>query len=103
MQKEKTKKITREEFAQKIHWSFIIWLVGMVNAVAMIPQLLQIWSTKSTAGLALEMFITYCTIQIALTLEGFFNRNRMLMVCFGLSAIVSMVIIASVLYLRHYQ
>jgi len=92
----------REEFARKIRWPLIIWLAGLVNMVGMLPQLFKIIQTKNVEGLALEMFVIYLVIQIAFSLEGYFTRNRMLMICFGLSAFVSSMIISAVLYLRHF-
>jgi len=95
--------MTREEVAKKIRWSWIIWTAGIVNVGAMLPQLYKLITTQQTEGLALEMFLIYFGIQIAFSLEGYFTRNRMLMVCLGLSAVVSAVIIGLVLYLRHFS
>ena len=91
----------REEIAKKIRWPFIIWLIGFVNVAAMLPQLYQIMTTKNVAGLSLTMFAIYFLIQVAFSLEGYLKRNRMLMVCMGLSALVSVSIIALVMYLRY--
>lgn len=92
--------MTREEVAKKIHWDRIIWTVGLVNVVAMLPQLHQIATTRNVAGLSLGMFVTYFLIQVAFSLQGYFRRDKMLMVCLGLSAVVSAIIISLVLYLR---
>ena len=92
----------RDEVAKKIRWSFIIWLAGLVNVGAMLPQLVKIIQTKNIEGLALEMFVIYFLIQVAFSFEGYFKRNMMLMVCLGLSALVSVTIISLVLYLRHF-
>ena len=88
--------MTREEVAKKIHWDRIIWTVGLVNMVAMLLQLYQIVTTRNVAGLSLGMFVTYFLIQVAFSLQGYFRRDKMLMVCLGLSAVV----ICLVLYLR---
>ena len=94
--------MTREDVARKVHWPFIIWLAGLVNVGAMIPQLIKIIQTKNTDGLAIEMFAIYFLIQVAFSIEGYFTRNRMLMVRLGLSAIVSASIIVLVIYIRHF-
>lgn len=94
--------MTRDLIAKKIHWSFIIWLAGMVNVTAMLPQLVRIIRTRNIAGLSLAMFVLYFLVQVAFSIEGFFKNNRMLMVCMGLSAVVSGMIIALVTYLRHF-
>ena len=74
----------------------------MVNAVAMLPQFLQIIRTNNVQGLSLEMFVLYFIVQVAFSVEGFFTRNRMLMVCLALSALVSAAIIVLVTYVRHF-
>ena len=94
--------MTRDLTAKRIHWSFIIWLAGMVNVTAMLPQLVRIIRTRNIAGLSLAMFVLYFLVQVAFSIEGFFKKNRMLMVCMGLSAVVSGMIIVLVTYLRHF-
>lgn len=92
--------MTREKIAKKIRWDSIIWTAGLVNVGAMLPQLYQIAKTRSVAGLSLGMFVIYFFIQVAFSLQGFFRRDKMLMVCLGLSAVVSATIIGLVLFLR---
>lgn len=94
--------MTRDLIARRIHWSLIIWLAGMVNVTAMLPQLVRIIRTRNIAGLSLAMFVLYFLVQVAFSVEGFFKKNRMLMVCMGLSAVVSGMIIVLVTYLRHF-
>ena len=95
--------VTREEVSRAIYWPRIIWSFGFINIAAMAPQLIQIIRTRETEGLAIGMFFIYLGVQIAFSLEGFFTRNRMLMVCLGLSAMVTTIIIALVTYLRYFQ
>jgi uncharacterized protein with PQ loop repeat len=94
--------VTRDLIARRIHWSFIIWLAGIVNVTAMLPQLVRIIRTRNIAGLSLAMFVLYFLVQVAFSIEGFLKNNRMLMVCMGLSAVVSGMIIVLVTYLRHF-
>lgn len=94
--------MTREVVAEKIGWRHIIWFVGLVNVTAMLPQLYSIIVTRNVEGLSLEMFLIYFAIQVCFSLEGFFTRNRMLMVCLGLSALVSAIVITLVIYLRYF-
>lgn len=92
--------MTRGDVARKIRWPAIIWTAGIVNVAAMLPQLLKILQTRNIEGLSLSMFVIYLLIQIAFSLEGYFKRNKMLMVCLGLSAVVSSIIIVLMLTLR---
>lgn len=94
--------MTRDLIAKRIHWSFLIWLAGMVNVTAMLPQLARIIRTRNIAALSLTMFVLYFLVQVAFSIEGFLKNNRMLMVCMGLSAVVSGMIIVLVSYLRRF-
>jgi len=98
----RSKPVTRDLIAKRIHWAFIIWLAGFVNVTAMLPQLARIIRTRDIEGLSLAMFVLYFIVQVAFSIEGFFKKNRMLMVCMGLSAVVSGTIILLVAYLRHF-
>ncbi len=94
--------MTREEFAEKIRWPFIIWAFGFVNVGAMLPQLIQIIQTQKTDGLSLPMFATYFVTQVAFAFDGYFKRNTVFMVCLGLSALVNAATMSLVVYLRHF-
>ena len=86
--------MTREEFALKIRWSWIIWFFGIVNVAAMLPQLYEVLKNHSVHGLAIWMFVIYFSVQVAFSLEGYFKRNTMLAVCLGVSACISAIIIS---------
>ena len=87
--------MTREQFAEKIGWSKIIWFMGLVNVAAMLPQLYQLITTRQTQGLNVGMFWIFLAVQVAFSLQGYFRRDQMLMWCLGLSATVSTAIIFS--------
>jgi len=90
--------MTREEFAKKIHWPLIIWTAGLVNVTAMLPQLYQIIKTHNVQGLSIGMFLIFFSVQVCMAMEGYFKRNRMLLVCIGLSACISGTIIGLIIY-----
>ena len=94
--------MTREQLAKRVHWPKIIWTAGIVNVTAMLPQLWQLLKTHETKGLSVEMFCIYLGIQICFCLEGYFKRSKMLFWCLGASAVVSSVIIALIVYYRHF-
>ena len=91
--------MTREEFAKKIHWSSIVWLAGIANVMAMLPQLYSILTTRNVEGLNLTMFVTIFVIQLAFGAEGFFKRNTMLMTTMLLAAVVNIAIIGLTLHI----
>src|SRR6266566_5951894 len=65
----KEQPVTRDLIAKRIHWSFIIWLAGMVNVTAMLPQLVRIIRTRNIEGLSLAMFVLYFLVQVAFSIE----------------------------------
>lgn len=92
--------MTRERFAELIHWPKIFWLVGIVNIGAMLPQLYQIIVTRNVEALSLGMFAIYFVVQIGFGLQGYFRRDRTLLICMALSALVSAAIIVLTLMFR---
>lgn len=93
--------MTREEFAAKIRWPWVIWSFGFVNVTAMLPQLWKLITTQVTEGLSVPMFLIYLSTQIAFALDGFFKRNNVLLVCLGLSALINLIVISLILYFRY--
>ena len=89
--------MTREEFARKIRWPFIIWFTGLMSIVAMTPQLIKIIITQKVEDLSLSMFALTFFIQSAFSLEGYFTRNKVLMFCPGGAAIVTLNIVILIL------
>lgn len=91
--------MTREEVARRIGWSRIIWFAGIVNVVGILPQLWRILSTRQSQDVSLLMLGIFLFVQVAFSLEGFFTKNKMLMVCLALSAVVNVAtIIATLVY-----
>jgi len=46
------------------------------------------------------MFGIYFVVQIAFSLDGYFNRNRVFLVCLGLSAVINAATMLLVIYIR---
>lgn len=92
--------MTREEFAKRIHWDSIIWVAGLVNVGAMLPQMWKIVETGNVKGLSLQMFLIYLFVQVSFSLQGYFRRDAMLKWCLGLSATVTGIVICLILHYR---
>jgi len=90
----------REEVAQKIHWTSIIWLVSIVNPLMTAPQLWQIWQTGQTAGLSLVFLFILLFVQGGFSLHGFFTRDRFIMGSNGLAATMTLLTVLSAFYFR---
>jgi len=92
--------LTREEIEKKIHWNIIFWIAGLVNMGAMLPQLYQTVKTRNVEGISLEMFIIFFFLQLAFGLQGFFRHDKVQTASMGLGAVVTVVIIGLVFFLR---
>lgn len=92
--------MSREDVAKLIHWKYVIGLMGMVNVVAIFPQIIKVLETQKTKDLSLIMFSTILAIQIAFSLDGFFTRNRTLFLSNAFAACFNATLIGLVLYFR---
>jgi len=90
----------REELANKIHWTKIIWLVSIINPLMTLPQLIQLWATQQTAGLSLIFLLILLFVQGGFSLHGFFMRDRFIMVSNGVAATMTLLTILSALYFQ---
>ena len=90
----------REEFAKKIYWTKIIWVVSIINPLMILPQLLQIWQTHQTAGLSVGFLVILVLIQYGFATHGFFTRDRFIMVSNGIAGSMSFLTLLSTLYFR---
>lgn len=92
--------MTREEFAKRIHWHSIFWIIGFLNPLSMLPQLVSILRTRETSGVSIEMFVLFLVIQSAFAFEGYVKRMSAIMYCMIFSMIVSVTIISATLCYR---
>ena len=90
----------REAIAKKIHWTKIIWLVSIVNPLMTLPQLIQLWATRETAGLSLIFLLILLFVQAGFSTHGFFMRDRFIMVSNGIAAGMTLLTILSALYFQ---
>lgn len=96
-----SQKISRERFAKKIHWPFIIWSMGIINAFALFPQVLDVIQTHRVEGISLTTFVIVFGIQVAFSLDGFFKRNFVLLVSNGSAACINALLISLVIHYRN--
>lgn len=92
--------MTREEFARKINWPRIFFIIGVINVAAQLPQTYTLISEKITDGLSVWMIAIYLSTQLGLGLQGYFKRDTTLMITMELSALVSVVNISLYCYYR---
>ena len=72
--------MTREEFAEKIGWKWIIGLFGLINIGAMIPQLWFIIRDQNVKGLSVFLDRVFSSpglsdMNITVALMGEFSRT----------------------------
>jgi len=88
----------REDIARKIHWTYIIWVVSVINPFMTLPQLLKIWQTHQTLGISLLFLSILLFVQSGFSLHGFFARDSFIMSSNGLAAFMTLLTILSVFY-----
>jgi len=88
--------MTREEFARKIHWTRIIWLIGIVNPFIMAPQLFKMWTTMETAALSFGMLGIITFVQSGFALHGFFIRDKFVFISNVAAAMMSIATLISI-------
>ena len=75
--------------------------MGMINVVAMLPQLLNILLTHKVEGLSLTMVSLYLAIQVCFGINGFIKRDIPFFVTMLLSAAMSISVILSTIIIRY--
>ena len=92
--------MTRDNFVQRFHWNKIMWLVGFVNVIALIPQPLKILKTHSVKDISISMFILFFIVQMAFTIEFFLKKSWGPMVSLATSGFLSLITVGLVLFYR---
>ena len=90
----------RDEIAEKIRWSWIIWVISVINPLMILPQLIQVWAIGQTAGLSLLFLGILFFVQAGFSTHGFFTRDKFIMSSNGLAAAMTLLTILSTLYFR---
>ncbi|MFZ3020208.1 MAG: PQ-loop domain-containing transporter [Minisyncoccia bacterium] len=92
--------MTREEFVRKFHWNKVMWVIGFVNIIALIPQPVQIALTHSSKDVSIWMFILFFFVQVTFTIEFFLKKSWGAMFSLGTSGVLSLITIALALRYR---
>jgi uncharacterized protein with PQ loop repeat len=83
----------KEVFAQSAAWKYFAWVVCIVGVGSMLPQLLKIILTRKVDDLSPLAFGIVYVSQLVYCVDGYFRRNRMLMVCMGSGSQITLAII----------
>ena len=92
--------MTREEIAKRIHWKYVIGLMGIVNVFAVFPQIIKVLETHQTKDLSLLWLMTILTIQGSFSADGFFTRNRTLFLSNACAGFFNATLICLSVYFR---
>lgn len=90
--------MTREQFAKKIRWPVVMFWLGLLNPAALIPQAYSIVTTHVVAGISVPMFVLFMIIQLTFFMNGFFQRDKAVMVSMGASVLITTGIVFLTLY-----
>jgi hypothetical protein len=95
--------MTREQFAEKIGWSRIMWVLGFVNIAGMSPALYEVITTwKSQPVGALQSFGIFLVVQIGFGLNGYIRRDNAMVAAMIVCAILNATTIGLSLFIRHF-
>jgi uncharacterized protein with PQ loop repeat len=78
--------LTREEFAKKIYWDKVMWVVGYANPLIALPQLVKLLRTSDASGVSAMTLFWILGIQIGFSAHGFFKRDKMLFISNAIAA-----------------
>jgi len=92
--------MTREEFAERIHWPQIIWVVIIANPLMIVPQWWEIISTGRAQNVSLLFLMVLLGLQWAWSVHGFFIRDNSVFVSNGLAGLSTLVTALTALYFR---
>jgi uncharacterized protein with PQ loop repeat len=77
-----------------------MFVLGLLNPLAFVPQIYAIVTTHVVAGISIQMFSLFVVIQLSFFLNGFFKRDKPMMLSMGLSALITSFAIILTLYYR---
>jgi hypothetical protein len=83
--------MTREEFAKKIRWDFVMWVIGYANPLLALPQLIKLVQTGDASGVSGTFLGFLLVIQIGFASHDFFQRDRMLSISNALAACLTFI------------
>ena len=92
--------MTREEFARRFRWNSVMWVMGFVNVVALLPQPIAILRTHNVSGVSVLMLVLFFFIQVSVAIESYIKRSYGLMTSMIISAVLSATTISLVFYYR---
>jgi len=105
IKKAKYIKISLQEYqkylSSKWHGKFdqIIVILGIVNVVATIPQLLDIWTNKSGAGVSIITWTYYVVFTAILLIYSFKIKSKPMIIMYsGNTLIYTLVLFSAIIY-----
>lgn len=77
----------------------LAYAAGMASPIVTLPQLFQIWSNQSAAGISLTTWVSYLVIVIIMTLYGIIHREKPLIIMYAPLVVIDLlIIIGAILY-----
>ncbi|MEX1014442.1 MAG: hypothetical protein WDZ80_04755 [Candidatus Paceibacterota bacterium] len=75
------------------YYKFISSLVILINPLALLPQLVMVFTASSVEGVSLSMYVIFAFIQGAITLEGIRTKSPAMFWSMAISLLESLIII----------
>jgi uncharacterized protein with PQ loop repeat len=75
----------------------LVFFVALLSVVMTVPQLLQIWLTRSAAGVSLVSWATYTFGAFFWMLYGVVHKERLIIAIYAIYTVVNALIVAGIL------
>ena len=92
--------MTRDDVSAMIRWPILFAIIGIINPLFMVPQIVSIVTTGVTDGVSLVMLSLLTIVQAGVVGEGFFNRRATLMWSNAAATTVTVLTALAVIYYR---
>ena len=90
-----------ESFPSRNKWKryldYLMYGVGIVAPLALLPQILQIYTTKSGAGLALPTWLLFVVVNILWATYGIVHKDKHILFANILMAIFNIAVVTGIL------
>jgi len=83
--------------AWKRFFDYLMYCVGIVAPIALVPQILQVYTTKNSAGISITSWILLALINTLWAVYGAVHKDSQLVFANALIAIFDLIIVIGIL------
>ncbi len=76
---------------------YIMYVVGIISPLALLPQILQIYNTKSSVGVSLLTWVLLAVANVLWIIYALVHKDKILLFSSGLMIVFHLAIVAGIL------